>query len=66
MAELIEVKRKGIAAEVLIDGVAIPPEAVSRTSVSYNLDPDSVPAISLELYADRIVIDDDMKEQDSD
>lgn len=66
MVELIEVKRKGFAAEVLIDGVAIPPEAVRRTSLRYNLDPDSVPTISLELYAERIVIDDDMKEQDSD
>lgn len=61
MAELIEVKRKGGTAEILVDGVPIPPHAVKRNSVYHGLDQDSPPTISLELYATHIVIDDDMR-----
>lgn len=61
MAELIEIKRKGDTAEILVDGVPIPSHAVKRDSVYHGLDQDSPPTISLELYATRIVIDDDMR-----
>ena len=61
MAELIEVKRKGDTTEILVDGVPIPTHAIRRESVYYGLDPDSPPVLSLELYAKRLVIDDDVR-----
>ena len=65
MAELIEVKRKGDTAEILVDGVPIPSHAIRRESVYYGLDLDSPSVLSLELYAKRLVIDDDVRSPDA-
>lgn len=54
VAENITVTRHGDTAEVTIDGVAIPANAIKRDSVYIPVDPDELPSVCLELIATEV------------
>lgn len=62
MVELIEVKRNGPFVEILVDGQALPLEAIQADSLHYNLDIGGPPTISLKLFAKNFLVEDNAKE----
>lgn len=57
-AQLIELKRKGPVAKVLLDGVELG-ALLALDPIQVTCDPAGMPTIRLALMADRITVDDD-------